>query len=75
MEMLSGSDLQFLSSDQIQELFVLLKKSTNCLDKVGLKYVQNALKWKRAQETELDTGESKVTERWLESLVTLSTSS
>ena len=41
MEMLSGSDLQLLSSYQIQELFVLLKKSTNRLDKVGLKDVQN----------------------------------
>ena len=59
MEMLSGSDLQLLSSDQIQELFVLLKKSTNRLDKVGLKDVQNALKQKRAQETELDTGRVK----------------
>ena len=59
IEMLSGSDLQLLSSDQIQELFVLLKKSTNRLDKVGLKDVQNALKQKRAQETELDTGRVK----------------
>ena len=59
MEMLSGSDLQLLSSDQIQELFVLLKKSTNRLDKVGLKDVHNALKRKRAQETELDTGRVK----------------
>ena len=58
-KILSVSDLQLLSSDQIQELFVLLKKSTNCLDKVGLKDVQNALKRKRAQETELDTGRVK----------------
>ena len=38
---------------------MLLKKSTNRLDKVGLKEVQNALKRKRAQETELDTGRVK----------------
>ena len=34
---------------------MLLKKSTNRLDKVGLKDVHDALKWKRAQEIELDT--------------------
>ena len=48
-----------LSSDQIQELFVLLKKSMNRLDKVGLKDVHDALKRKHAQETELDTSRVK----------------
>ena len=59
MEIINGSDLQTLSSDQIHELFVLLKKSTNRLDKVGLKEIHDALKWKRSKETELDTSRVK----------------
>ena len=48
-------DLQKFTSEQIQRLFLVTKKSTHHIDKAELRDVCEAFKQKRAKEMELDT--------------------